>query len=135
MSDDPANTTESAFQPHQQGPRFQPAILLNLGIAVIGLISMILLLATPSTRFQDAENPVDCRPVAEWGLTPGDTDFDSDRPGEVIRDSCDRNRQDRLATAVIIAVPTAIAGSVGMTALVFRRQLSGPKAKEPEPEG
>ncbi|WP_435113658.1 hypothetical protein [Nocardiopsis synnemataformans] len=104
---------------------------MNLSITVIGLITMFLLITTPSVLFPDAEYPVDCRPIAEWGFTPGVIDFGSDRPGEAIRDSCDRNRQNRLATAVLVAVPTAISGSVGMTALLFRRQLSGPGAEPP----
>ncbi|MEV2276287.1 hypothetical protein AB0I72_11915 [Nocardiopsis sp. NPDC049922] len=128
MNEDQTNSRESSHSFQQHTARFGRATVISLGLAVIGVISIVLLLGTPSVRFPDADHPVDCRPAAEWGFLPSDNDFGGDSPGETLRDSCDRNRQTRIATAVLVAVPTAIAGSVGMTALVFRRRLSVPEA-------
>jgi hypothetical protein len=119
---EPEKTT---IQTHERNARNTAG--LSISLSSLGLFAILGLLAFPSAQFPDSENPVDCRPVAEWGINPEDTDFSGDRPGAATRDSCDQKRQSRLATAVILAVPTAIAGSVGVTALVFRRRLSEPE--------
>lgn len=131
MSDDSNSTGKVTGASTRQASHFMTVLGTSSAIALIGLGALVLLLATPSVRFPDADDPNHCVRVASWGFNPSDVDVSGDRASSVTRDNCDLSRQERIATAIFVAIPTVIAGSVGTTALVFRRQLFGP-GREPE---
>ncbi|WP_306370671.1 hypothetical protein [Nocardiopsis sp. CC223A] len=91
---------------------------------LIGVVTLLVILTLPSVRFPDADNPVECFPV--WNVFSATEGYDLqyDRVGSHTGDLCNRQRVTQTGKAVLVAVPTAIAGSVTANAFLFRGRLS-----------
>jgi hypothetical protein len=120
----------NSHTPLAQRAGFLPdfAGMTGLLLAAIGSISVLVLLLGPPSLSTEAHGTVAC--VSVLG---GNSVYDEDDDSVTSEwwadeeDTCEQLRQERISTSVILAVPTAIAGSVGVTALVFRRRLSTPE--------
>ncbi|WP_306370673.1 hypothetical protein [Nocardiopsis sp. CC223A] len=62
----------------------------------------------------------------------GDHDMQSDQVGNYTGELCNRQRVTQAGKAVLVAVPTAIAGSVAVNAFLFRERLSRPRGRVAE---
>lgn len=109
-------------------PKFPCFFNASLGIllTLIGSITIFHLLTTPTVRDPESEHSATCYPVSQWRSVPDDIDVSMDQGGSLTRDQCVHVRENRIATAIFVAVPTTIVGSVTATAIVFRRRL-GPE--------
>ncbi|MEV2275278.1 hypothetical protein AB0I72_06805 [Nocardiopsis sp. NPDC049922] len=94
----------------------------GLVIAVLGLIGVLLLLVTPASHHLGSHEPSPCHPVVPWVFQPSDPLFDNERLGSWTRGQCALARQDRIATVLMVAVPTAASGALGVGGLLFRRR-------------
>lgn len=94
------------------------AVLTLVGCAVI-----FQLLTTPTEHMPDFAPPSHCLPASRLIDTPNDADVSADREGTVGREQCNRIRENDIATAILVAVPTSMAGSLTGIAVLFHRRL------------
>ncbi|MCY9787834.1 hypothetical protein KIK06_28555 [Nocardiopsis sp. EMB25] len=105
-------------------------ILISLFLSTIGSGTVLCLLLWPPDLVTEADGKVAC--VSALG---SNSVYDENDDGITSEwwareeDTCERLRRARIATAILVAVPTTIAGAVGVTALVFRRRLAAPEAE------
>ena len=107
---------------------------LGILLTLIGSITIFQLLTTPTVRDPESEHSATCYPVSRLRPISDHIDVSRDRGESLTRDQCVHVREDQIASAIFVAVPTTIIGSVTATALVFRRKLGPRPAEENAPE-
>ncbi|WP_116248450.1 hypothetical protein [Nocardiopsis sp. FIRDI 009] len=93
-----------------------------LVIAALGLIGVLLLLATPSSHHLGSHEPSPCHSVVPWVYHPDDPLFGNERLTSWTREQCALVRQGRATAALVVAVPTVASGALGAYGLLFRRR-------------
>lgn len=113
--------------PLARRPGFRAGFTAAVGVLsyVVGMLVIYVFLFSPPALETEGYGHVAC--ISVLG---SNSIFDEDREDVTSEwmsyqeDQCESLRRERLAIASLVAVPTAIAGSVGLTALVFRRRLA-----------
>ncbi|WP_017611030.1 hypothetical protein [Nocardiopsis xinjiangensis] len=95
------------------------AVLTLVGCAVV-----FQLLTTPTEHMPNSEASTYCLPVTQWREVPEHHDVSYDRENSLTREHCSRKRENTIATAIFVAVPTSMVGSLTGAAILFRRRLT-----------
>lgn len=100
------------------------ATTTGIVLTLVGCAVIFQLLTAPTEHMPDYEPTTHCQPASRLIDAPDDADVSTDREGNSKREQCNRIRQNDIATAVLVAVPTTIVGSVSGTAFLFHRRLA-----------
>lgn len=103
---------------------------IGLALTLVGCTVVFQLLTAPTEHMPDYEPTTHCLPASRLIDIPDDADVSTDREGTVGREQCNRIRANDIATAILVAVPTTMVGSLTGTALLFHRRLAPPQGSE-----